>query len=85
MTWRNKCKIPKGENGENVPYLESTEVLLVNCNIANNNCQQDARVLCDLFPINFLAIYQNIERLFTDQNSAPLQLEHKTNITLVIN
>ena len=32
-----KSKITKGENGENVPHLEITEVVLVNCNIVNND------------------------------------------------
>ena len=40
-----KSKITKDENGENVRVLEITEVILVHCNIVNNNCQQDSRVL----------------------------------------
>ena len=38
-------KITKHNNGENVPHQEITEVVLVHCNIANNNYQQDSRVL----------------------------------------
>ena len=38
-------KITKDKNGENVPHLESTEVVLVHCNIVNNDYQQDSRVL----------------------------------------
>ena len=34
-----KNKITKGKNGENVPHLEITEVLLVHCNIVNNDYQ----------------------------------------------
>ena len=34
-----KSKITKDENDENVPYLEITEVVLVHCNIVNNNYQ----------------------------------------------
>ena len=30
-----KNKITKNKNGENVPYLEITEVVLVLCNIVN--------------------------------------------------
>ena len=37
---RTKSKITRDENGENVPNLEITEVLLVHCNIINNNYQQ---------------------------------------------
>ena len=40
-----KSKITKDENGENVPHLEITEVVLVFCNIVNNEYQQDSRVL----------------------------------------
>ena len=40
-----KSKITNDENGENVPHLEITEVVLMNCNIVNSNYQQDARVL----------------------------------------
>ena len=38
-------KIAKDKNGENVPHLEITEVVLVHCNIVNNHYQQDSRVL----------------------------------------
>ena len=31
-----KRKITKDKNGENVPHLEITEVVLVYCNIVNN-------------------------------------------------
>ena len=34
-------KITKGKNGENVPYLEVTEVVLVHCNMVNNDDQQN--------------------------------------------
>ena len=35
----------KDENGENVPHLEITEVVLIHCNIVNTDYQQDSRVL----------------------------------------
>ena len=38
-------KITKDKNGENVPHLEITEVVLVHCNTVNNGYQQDSRVL----------------------------------------
>ena len=37
-------KITKDKNGENVPHLEITEVVLVPCSIVNNDYQQDSRV-----------------------------------------
>ena len=36
-----KSKITKDENGENVPYLEITQVALIHWNIVKNNFQQD--------------------------------------------
>ena len=38
-------KITKDKNGENVPHLEITEVVLVHCNIVNNDYQQYSSVL----------------------------------------
>ena len=40
-----KNKITKDKNGENVPHLDITEVVLVHCNIVSNDYQQDSRVL----------------------------------------
>ena len=40
-----KSKITKDGSGDNVPHLEITEVVLVLCNITNNDYQQDSRVL----------------------------------------
>ena len=36
-----KIKITKNKNGENVPYLQIAEVLLIHCNVINNNHQQN--------------------------------------------
>ena len=43
-------KLTTDKNGENVPHLEITEVVLVHCNIANNNYQEDSRVLYTFVP-----------------------------------
>ena len=45
-----KSKISKDKNDENVPHLEITEVVLVHCNMVNNDHQQDARVLYTFVP-----------------------------------
>ena len=45
-----KNKITKDKNGENVTHLEITEVVLVHCNIVNNDYQQDSRVLYTFVP-----------------------------------
>ena len=43
-------KKTKDKNGESVPHLEITEVVLVHCNIINKNYQQDSRVLYTFVP-----------------------------------
>ena len=43
-------KITKDKNGENIPYLEITEVVLVHCNMVNNDYQQDSQVLYAFVP-----------------------------------
>ena len=54
--WNNELlgsaenKITKDKNGENVPPLEITEVVLVHCIIVNNKDQQDSRVLYTFVP-----------------------------------
>ena len=40
-----KSKIKKDKNGKNVPHLEITELVLIHCNIVNNDYQQNSRVL----------------------------------------
>ena len=40
-----KSKITKDENGENVPYLEITEVVLIHWNDVNNSYQQKSKIL----------------------------------------
>ena len=46
----NESKITKDKNGKNVPHLEVTEVVLVNCNIVNNDYQQDSKALYIFVP-----------------------------------
>ena len=53
----SKNRIIKDENGENVPHLKITEVILVHCNIVNNDYQQDSRVLYTFVQINLLVAY----------------------------
>ena len=95
-----KNKITK--NGENVPHLEITEVVLVHCNIVNNDYQQDSRALytfvpnklfgslLEISPTNHIFLktfnseYDEIKVWFTDQNSKPLEMEDRINLTMVI-
>ena len=95
-------KITKDKNGENVPHLEISEVVLVHCNIVSNDYQQDSRVLytfvpnkpfgslLEISPANqiflktFNSEYNEIVVWFTDQNSQPLEIEYRINLTMVI-
>ena len=97
-----KSKINKDKNGENVPQLEITEVVLIHCNIAKNDYQQDSRVLytfvpntsfgelLNISPKKFIFLktfnseFSYIEVWFTNQNSKPLKIEDKINITTAI-
>ena len=45
-----KKDIDKDKNGEDVPKLESVEVVLVHCNFVNNNYQQASKVLFTFVP-----------------------------------
>ena len=40
-----KSKITEDENGENIPRLEITDVVLVHCNIVRKDYQHNSRVL----------------------------------------
>ena len=95
-------KITWDKNGENVLHLEITEVVVVHCDTANNDYQQDSRVLytfvpnkpfCSLLEISltndiflktFNSEYDEIKVWFTDQNSQPLEIEDRINLTMVI-
>ena len=95
-------KITTDKNGENVPHLEITEVVLVHCNIVNNDYQQDSRVLytfvpnkpfgslLEISPTNHIFLktfnseYDEIIVWFTDQNSQPLEIEDRINLTMII-
>ena len=43
-------KITKDKNGENVPHLGIVEVVLVHCNLVNNDYQQNSRILYTFVP-----------------------------------
>ena len=45
-----ESKITKDKNDENVPHLEIIEVVLVHCNLVNNDYQQDSRILYTFVP-----------------------------------
>ena len=45
-----KSKITKNENGENVLYLEISEIVLIQCNVLKSSHQQKLRVLYAFVP-----------------------------------
>ena len=45
-----KNKITKDKNGENIPHLEITEVVLIHCDIVNNDYQHHLKVLYTFVP-----------------------------------
>ena len=88
---RTKSKIAKDKNGENVPYWESTEVVIIRCNVVNNSYQQNSTVLYTFLPnklfsqlldISHMVMYISMVYL---SNSNLLKIKDKINITLVIN
>ena len=85
-----------------MPHLEITEIVLVDCNIVNNDYQQDSRALymfvlnqpfpslLEISPTNHIFLktfnseYNEIKVWFIDQNSQPLEIEDRINLTMVI-
>ena len=45
-----ESKMIKNKNGENVPHLVVVELVLVHCNLVNNDYQQDSRILYIFVP-----------------------------------
>ena len=93
-----KKDVDPEKNSENVPKLESAEVLLVHCNLVKNDYQHKSRVLFSYVPIkqfeqliNTLTMmntvnteFSFVEGWFTDQTSKALEIEDNINLTLII-
>ena len=95
--------IDKIKNGENTPRFAVAEVVLVQCNLVDNQYPQKPEVLYTFASYKFYAYLLNVEPsnlvflktydtdfdeiiiTFTDQNSRPLEIEDKVNLTLLIN
>ena len=94
-----KNDFDKGKDGEDVPELESVEVILLHCNLVNNSYQKASKVLFTFVPnkqfgqlitisphlLTMLKTTstESIELWFTDQNNRPLEIEDSINITLI--
>ena len=91
-------KITKDKNSENISNLEITEVVLVHCNIVNKHSRvlykfvpnKHFGSLLEISPTNHIFLktfnseFQEIIVWFTDQNSQPLEIEDRINLTMVI-
>ena len=93
----------KTKNGENVPSLEVFEVILVQCNLVDNQYQQKSEVLHTFMPNECYTYLLNVETInlvlwktyktefvditvtSTDQNTRLLEVEHKVDLTFLIN
>ena len=47
---KKKKNVDQDKDGEDVPKLESVEVVLVHCNLVNDNCQEASKVLFTFAP-----------------------------------
>ena len=62
--------VDKDENSENVPKLESVEVVLVHCNLVKNDYQHASKVLFSFVPNKHLGQLLNISpHVFTMMNT----------------
>ena len=86
-------KITKDKNSENVPHLEITEVVLIHCNIVNNEYRQDSRVFYTFVqkkPFGSLLEISLTNHIFLKtfnsefQMSKLLEMDYRINLTLVI-
>ena len=55
-----KKDVDQDKDGEDVPKLESVEVVLVHCNLVNNNYQQASKVLFTFVPNKQFGQFINI-------------------------
>ena len=92
-------KITKNKNGENVPHLEITEVVLFiaillimiinkiqeSCtHLFQINCWQFIRNFSNKFLKTFNSEYDEIKVWFANQNGQLLKIEDRINLTVVI-
>ena len=92
-------KITEDKNGENVPYLEIAKVVLVHCNNDYQQDSRVLYTflpnkpfgsLLKISPANHILLktfnseYDEIKVLFKNQNSQPLEIEDRINLTMVI-
>ena len=59
-----KRDVDAGKNSENVPKLESVEVVLEHCNLVKNDYQHSSKVLFSFFPNKQFEQLINIHHIF---------------------
>ena len=55
LSGSTKKVIDSTKNGENVPSFEIVKVVLIHCNLVDNQYQQKSEVLCNFTPNKFYA------------------------------
>ena len=87
-----KKDVDQDKDGEDVPKLESAEVVLVHCNLVNNNYQQALKVLFTFVPnkqfgqlINILPhSWTTLNTTNREFSSIEVWFEDSVNMTLLI-
>ena len=72
-----KKDVDKDKNGENVPKLESAEVVLVHCNLIKNDYQHSSKVLFTFIPNKEFGQLINIfPHAFTMMNTVNIEVSY---------
>ena len=68
LLWSTTSKLTKDKNGENLPNLEITEVVLVHCNFVNNDYQHNSRALYTFISNRSFGQWSDISLKLLNQN-----------------
>ena len=79
-----KKDVDKDKDGEDVPKLESVEVVLVHCNLVNNSYQQASKVLFTFVPSKQFSQLITISPHLLTMLNRPLEIKDDINVTLII-
>ena len=79
-----KKDVDQDKDGEDVPKLESVEVVLVHCNLVNNSYQQASKVLFTFVPSKQFSQLITISPHLLTMLNRPLEIKDDINVTLII-
>ena len=79
-----KKDVNKDKDEEDVPKLESVEVILVHCNLVNNSYQQASKVLFTFVPSKQFSQLITISPHLLTMLNRPLEIKDDINVTLII-